>query len=120
MSLWTPSGEHPVERPGASTPGEAPPRDAPTPPTPGATSLDDLSPEERARFGQVVGLCYKVNVRLLDHCFGRLVDTIRAAGGPGQTLVDVASGLAIALPVFWLFTKLLAINLPGLTGTGWI
>ena len=39
-----------------------------------------LSLEERARFAQVVDLCYKVNVRLLDHCFGRLVDTIRAAG----------------------------------------
>ena len=34
--------------------------------------------------------------------------------------IDVASGLAIAAPVFWMFTKFLAINLPGLTGTGWI
>ena len=29
-------------------------------------------------------------------------------------------GLAIAAPVYWMFTKLLAINLPGLTSTGWI
>jgi putative tricarboxylic transport membrane protein len=29
-------------------------------------------------------------------------------------------GLAIAGPTYWLFTKLLGINLPGLTGTGWI
>jgi putative tricarboxylic transport membrane protein len=36
------------------------------------------------------------------------------------TLKDAAVGLAIAAPVYWMFTKLLAINLPGLTGTGWI
>jgi len=34
--------------------------------------------------------------------------------------VDVATGLAIAAPVFWLFTQFLAINLPGLTATGWL
>ncbi len=45
----------------------------------------------------------------------------RAYGKPANTwLVDIASGIAIAAPVFWLFTKFLAINLPGLTGTGWI
>jgi putative tricarboxylic transport membrane protein len=27
---------------------------------------------------------------------------------------------AISAPVFWMFTQFLAINLPGLTGTGWI
>jgi hypothetical protein len=44
MSLWTPSGEHPVDRP---RPAE--PEDATTPPPgPAPTSLDDLSPEERA------------------------------------------------------------------------
>jgi putative tricarboxylic transport membrane protein len=37
-----------------------------------------------------------------------------------QTLVDVVGGSLISLPVYWLFTKLLAINLPGLTGSGWI
>jgi putative tricarboxylic transport membrane protein len=35
-------------------------------------------------------------------------------------LRDAAIGLAIAAPVYWMFTKLLAINLPGLTRTGWI
>jgi len=30
------------------------------------------------------------------------------------------TGLLIAAPVFWTFTKFLAINLPGLTSTGWI
>jgi putative tricarboxylic transport membrane protein len=33
---------------------------------------------------------------------------------------DAAIGLCIAAPVYWMFTKLLAINLPGLTSTGWI
>lgn len=33
---------------------------------------------------------------------------------------DALVGLAIAAPTYWTFTKLLAINLPGLTGSGWI
>ncbi len=33
---------------------------------------------------------------------------------------DAAIGFAIAAPVYWMFTKLLAINLPGLTSSGWI
>ena len=47
----------------------------------------------------------------------------RAQGQPfgGATIaVDALTGAAIAAPVFWAFTKFLAINLPGLTGTGWI
>lgn len=36
------------------------------------------------------------------------------------TLRDAAIGLAIAAPVYWMFTKLLAINLPGLTASGWL
>ncbi len=40
--------------------------------------------------------------------------------GIAQVLRDLAIGAAIAAPVFWMFTKLLAINLPGLTETGWI
>jgi putative tricarboxylic transport membrane protein len=39
---------------------------------------------------------------------------------PRTLAVDVFSGLVIAAPVFWMFTKFLAINLPGLTRTGWI
>ena len=35
-------------------------------------------------------------------------------------LRDAAIGFAIAAPVYWMFSKLLAINLPGLTSTGWI
>jgi arylsulfatase A-like enzyme len=39
-----------------------------------------LGEAERARLAQVAEAYYKVSVRLLDHCFGRLVDTIRSAG----------------------------------------
>jgi hypothetical protein len=35
-------------------------------------------------------------------------------------VIDFVTGFLIAAPAFWLFTKVLAINLPGLTGTGWI
>lgn len=37
-----------------------------------------------------------------------------------QFIKDLCIGVAIAAPVYWMFTKLLAINLPGLTSTGWI
>lgn len=37
-----------------------------------------------------------------------------------QTLRDALVGLAIAAPVYWMFTKLLAIHLPGLTRSGWL
>ena len=35
-------------------------------------------------------------------------------------LKDAAIGAAISAPVFWMFTKFLAISLPGLTSNGWI
>ena len=35
-------------------------------------------------------------------------------------LVDAVTGFAISAPVYWMFSQLLAINLPGLTSTGWI
>lgn len=44
----------------------------------------------------------------------------QAAAAPRVLLVDLVTGLAIAAPVYWIFTKFLAINLPGLTATGWI
>jgi putative tricarboxylic transport membrane protein len=37
-----------------------------------------------------------------------------------QMALDALIGMAIAAPVYWMFTKLLAINLPGLTGSGWL
>jgi len=59
-------------------------------------------------------LCFVLAVRGLKSAQGRLDLGLRA------WLVDAAVGLAIAAPVYWMFTKLLAINLPGLTDTGWL
>ena len=39
---------------------------------------------------------------------------------PAQLAKDALIGMAIAAPVYWMFTKFLAINLPGLTSTGWL
>jgi putative tricarboxylic transport membrane protein len=41
-------------------------------------------------------------------------------GWLAQSVRDAAIGFAISAPVYWMFTKLLAISLPGLTSTGWI
>lgn len=59
-------------------------------------------------------LCFVLAVRGFKSAEGRLDLSPRA------WLIDLAIGAAIAAPVFWMFTKLLAINLPGLTSTGWI
>lgn len=58
-------------------------------------------------------------------CFALAVRGLRSAQGSGaggvrEAAVDAATGLAIAAPVYWMFTKLLAINLPGLTASGWL
>jgi putative tricarboxylic transport membrane protein len=39
---------------------------------------------------------------------------------PLALLRSLAIGIAVSAPVYWMFTKALAINLPGLTDTGWI
>jgi putative tricarboxylic transport membrane protein len=44
----------------------------------------------------------------------------KTGGGARQLAVDFVTGFLIAGPAFWLFTKVLGINLPGLTATGWI
>lgn len=59
-------------------------------------------------------LCFVLAVRGLKSAEGRL--DLR----PRAWAVDAAVGFAIAAPVYWMFTQLLAINLPGLTGTGWL
>lgn len=58
-------------------------------------------------------------------CFVLAVQGLRGAQGdidrrPLMWLKDVLIGLAIASPVYWTFTQFLAINLPGITGTGWL
>jgi hypothetical protein len=77
MSLWTPSGEHPVDRPGSPAPGDATaPRPGPptAAPASGPTSLDDLPPEERAEAEE----------------FARQVDTAR------QQVLDAPAAAVVA------------------------
>ena len=59
-------------------------------------------------------LCFALAVRGLRLAEGR------PGGGLRRTGTDAATGIAIAAPVFWMFTQLLAINLPGLTASGWL
>lgn len=75
MSLWTPSGEHPVERPGRPAPDTtSPPQDAPTaPPASGPTSLEDLSPEERAQAEEFARQVDTARRQLLDAPAGPVV-----------------------------------------------
>jgi putative tricarboxylic transport membrane protein len=60
-------------------------------------------------------LCYLLAVQGLRRAQGQ-----QRAGSAGVLATDLLTGLAISAPVYWAFTKFLAINLPGLTGTGWI
>jgi putative tricarboxylic transport membrane protein len=59
-------------------------------------------------------LCFVLAVRGFHQSQGRLDLSARA------WVRDVLIGFAISAPVYWMFGKLLAINLPGLTRTGWI
>jgi putative tricarboxylic transport membrane protein len=57
-------------------------------------------------------------------CYLLAVQGLRRSQGqrPGvrDMVIDVLTGVAISAPVYWMFTKFLAINLPGLTASGWI
>lgn len=58
-------------------------------------------------------------------CFVLAARGLRQASASGplprsSVLKDVLTGFAIAAPVYWMFTQFLAINLPGLTDTGWL
>lgn len=59
-------------------------------------------------------LCYVLAVQGLRRAAGQ------QAGNARTWAVDVVTGLLIAAPVYWAFTQFLAINLPGLTQTGWL
>lgn len=59
-------------------------------------------------------LCYLLAVRGLRRAEGR------PHGGVPGLMLDFVTGFLIAAPAYWVFTKLLAINLPGITGTGWL
>ena len=58
-------------------------------------------------------------------CFVLAVQGLRISAGtadfkPAALGKNAFIGMAIAAPVYWMFTKFLAINLPGLTSTGWL
>jgi putative tricarboxylic transport membrane protein len=58
-------------------------------------------------------------------CFMLAVQGLRGAEGhpavdPATWLKNAVIGLLISAPVYWAFTQFLAINLPGLTSTGWL
>lgn len=60
-------------------------------------------------------LCYVLAVQGL-----RRASRQPLAGRASTWAKDVATGAVISAPVFWAFTQFLAINLPGLTDTGWL
>lgn len=67
-------------------------------------------------------LCFALAVRGLRNA-AMSPEAAKAVTLPGaalQSLRDLLMGAAIAAPVYWMFTKLLAISLPGLTSTGWL
>jgi hypothetical protein len=71
MTLWTPSGEHPVDRPGPPSPGGAATTDpAAAGPAP---SLEDLSPEERAQAEEFARQVDEARRRLLESPAGPVV-----------------------------------------------
>ena len=59
-------------------------------------------------------LCYLLAVQGLRRASGQ------EAARPRTLAIDFVTGAAIAAPVFWAFTQFLGINLPGLTGSGWL
>ena len=59
-------------------------------------------------------LCFVLAVRGFKSSQGRLDLSLRAV------VVDAAIGIAISAPVYWMFTQLLSISLPGLTASGWL
>lgn len=59
-------------------------------------------------------LCFVLAARGMRNAEGQ------AAAGLKTWAQDGVTGLLIAAPVYWLFTKFLAINLPGLTSSGWL
>jgi putative tricarboxylic transport membrane protein len=59
-------------------------------------------------------LCFVLAVRGFKAAEAQLDLGVRA------WVIDFLIGFAIAAPVYWMFTQLLAINLPGLTSSGWL
>ena len=59
-------------------------------------------------------LCFMCAVR------GLRLSEGAGTGGARRLAMDFVTGALIAAPAYWLFTLVLAINLPGLTSTGWL
>lgn len=68
---------------------------------------------ERIGFIASCALCYAFAVRGLRRAEGKRTPLQRMG-------LDLLTGVVIAAPVYWLFTQLLAVNLPGLTSSGWL
>ncbi len=63
-------------------------------------------------------LCFVMAARGMRNAAG---ESPTPGGGSAKSwLNDAITGLLIAAPVYWMFTKFLAINLPGLTQSGWL
>lgn len=75
MSLWTPSGEHPVDRPGRASGSPRPTgaERASAPPGPGAPEPEDLSPEEREQVEAYAQQVEEAHQRLLEMPAGPVV-----------------------------------------------
>ncbi len=69
---------------------------------------------ERAGFIIACTACFMLAVRGLRSSEGK------PHGGGRGLAMDAVTGMLIAAPAYWLFTKLLGISLPGLTQTGWL
>lgn len=68
---------------------------------------------ERIGFVLACALCFALAARGLRRSEGQ-------GGGVRRAALDLAIGIVIAAPVYWLFARLLGVNLPALTGTGWL
>jgi len=110
MSLWTPDGEHEVPR---DQPAPAPSQDEATGGIPGAPSLDDLSPEERAQAEAMAAELAEARARLADtpssivvanHAMGLYeLAAIHLSGDPAnlseaKVAIDAMSAIVDALP----------------------
>lgn len=70
MSLWTPSGEHPVDR---ETAAPREPSQAPAGPPGDEPSLEDLTPEQRAQYEEMARQMEEAQARMLQMPAGMVV-----------------------------------------------
>ena len=103
--------------------------------TGGFREMEEASGGDRADWSAFawVSVGILANAALINHigfilsctlCFVLAVRGFKSAEGRRDTSLgswvhDALVGAAIAAPVFWMFTKLLGVTLPGLTQTGW-